>query len=39
LEVTFRQFLRPEQQFANLDELKAQIGKDAEKARAVLGGG
>ncbi|HEY3899559.1 MAG TPA: bifunctional riboflavin kinase/FAD synthetase [Chthoniobacter sp.] len=39
LEITFRQFLRPEQRFANLDELKAQIGRDAEKARVVLGVG
>jgi riboflavin kinase/FMN adenylyltransferase len=37
LEVTFRQFLRPEQRFANLDELKAQIGRDAKTARAALG--
>jgi riboflavin kinase/FMN adenylyltransferase len=37
LEVRFRQFLRPEKRFAGLEELKAQIGKDAERARVVLG--
>lgn len=36
LEVTFRQFLRPEQKFAGLDELRAQIARDAASARAAL---
>ncbi|HAQ34356.1 MAG: bifunctional riboflavin kinase/FMN adenylyltransferase [Maricaulis sp.] len=34
--VSFHAFLRPEQKFAGLDELKAQIGKDAEAARRIL---
>jgi riboflavin kinase/FMN adenylyltransferase len=38
LEVTFRQFLRPEQKFAGLDALKAQIARDVQAARAVFGG-
>jgi riboflavin kinase/FMN adenylyltransferase len=38
LEITFRQFLRREQKFANLDALRTQISRDAEKARAVLEG-
>ena len=33
LEVTFQRYLRPEQKFANLDELKAQIARDVEAAR------
>jgi riboflavin kinase/FMN adenylyltransferase len=37
LEITFRKFLRPEQKFAGLDELRQQIASDAEQARAVLG--
>ena len=37
LEVTFRKFLRPEQKFAGLEALKAQIARDVEAARAVLG--
>jgi riboflavin kinase/FMN adenylyltransferase len=36
LEVTFRKFLRPEQKFAGLEELKRQIGQDAQAARDVL---
>jgi len=34
LEITFRQFLRPEQKFASLEALRAQIRRDAEQARA-----
>ena len=33
LEVTFQRFLRPEQKFAGLEELKAQIARDVEAAR------
>ena len=36
LEITFRQFLRPEQKFASLDALRAQIAQDVIQARAVL---
>ncbi len=36
LEVTFRQFLRPEQRFADARELRAQIERDAAAARACL---
>jgi riboflavin kinase/FMN adenylyltransferase len=36
LEVTFRKFLRPEQKFASLEELKAQIAADAQAARGVF---
>ncbi len=32
----FHKFLRPEQKFENLEELKAQIQKDAEEARRVV---
>jgi riboflavin kinase/FMN adenylyltransferase len=35
LEVSFRRFLRGEQKFASLEELRAQIARDAEAARAV----
>ncbi|HSI15300.1 MAG TPA: bifunctional riboflavin kinase/FAD synthetase [Chthoniobacter sp.] len=37
LEITFRKFLRTEQKFAGLEELRAQIQKDAAEARAALG--
>jgi riboflavin kinase/FMN adenylyltransferase len=37
LEVTLVSYLRAEHRFAGLDELKAQIGKDAAVARALLG--
>jgi riboflavin kinase/FMN adenylyltransferase len=36
VEVIFRKFLRPEQKFANLEILKAQIACDASNARKVL---
>jgi riboflavin kinase/FMN adenylyltransferase len=36
LSVHFTQFLRPEQKFTSLDELKAQIQADSDEARAVL---
>jgi riboflavin kinase/FMN adenylyltransferase len=36
LEVTFRQLLRSEQRFADVDALRAQIGRDVAAARAVL---
>lgn len=37
LEITFRKFLRPEQKFAGLEELRQQIASDAAQARGVLG--
>jgi riboflavin kinase / FMN adenylyltransferase len=37
LTVSLEQFLRPEQKFASLDDLKRQIQADCEAARAVLG--
>jgi len=36
LEVTFRQMLRDERRFDGIDELKAQIARDVEAARACL---
>lgn len=33
VEITFRRFIRSEQKFGSLDELKAQIARDAEDAR------
>ncbi len=36
VEVEFRAFLRPEQKFAALDALQAQIARDAEQAKARL---
>jgi riboflavin kinase/FMN adenylyltransferase len=36
LEITFSKFLRPEQKFPGLEELRNQILRDAEAARAVL---
>ena len=36
LEIVFRHFLRPEQKFPSLEALRAQIARDAEKARAAL---
>lgn len=36
LTVSLEQYLRPEQKFASLDELKAQIQADCDKARSVL---
>ncbi len=38
VEVSFRQFLRAEQKFAGLTELRAQIARDAAQAREVLAG-
>jgi riboflavin kinase/FMN adenylyltransferase len=35
VEVRFVRYLRPEQKFASLEELKAQIAKDVEQARAL----
>jgi riboflavin kinase/FMN adenylyltransferase len=37
LEITFRQFLRPEQRFPSLDALRQQIASDATQARSALG--
>ena len=37
VEVIFRRFLRPEQKFAGLDALKAQIAQDVAAARKALG--
>jgi riboflavin kinase/FMN adenylyltransferase len=34
MEITFREKLRNEQKFSSLDELKAQIASDLEKARS-----
>lgn len=39
LTVSLEEFLRPEQKFASLDELKTQIQTDCEAARAILGHG
>ena len=36
LEVEFFEFLRPEQKFSSLDELKVQINRDAARARGIL---
>jgi len=36
IEVFFREYLRPEKKFAGLDELRAQIERDAREARAIL---
>ena len=35
VEVRFRAFLRPERKFAGVEELRAQIARDAEQARAA----
>lgn len=37
IEARFRGYLRGERKFAGVEELKAQIGRDAERAAAVLG--
>jgi riboflavin kinase / FMN adenylyltransferase len=37
LRVALVDFIRPERKFAGLDQLKAQIGEDAARARAMLG--
>ena len=37
LKVHFRAFIRPEQKFASFDELKTQIQKDADGAKALFG--
>ena len=37
IEVAFRHFIRPEAKFASLDELVAQIGRDCDRARELLG--
>ncbi|MDN3670940.1 bifunctional riboflavin kinase/FAD synthetase [Echinicola jeungdonensis] len=34
--VYFKEFLRPERKFANLDELKAQLEKDKQKAKQIF---
>ncbi|MBV9642199.1 MAG: bifunctional riboflavin kinase/FAD synthetase [Verrucomicrobia bacterium] len=39
LEVAFLQYLRPEQKFSGLDELKAQIQQDARNARRIYAAG
>ena len=38
LRVAFVDFIRPEQKFAGLDALKAQIAEDARRAREILAG-
>lgn len=38
IEIFFRHYLRPEQKFAGLDELRAQIERDVSVARGVLSG-
>jgi len=35
VEVAFLRYLRPEQKFSGVDELRAQINRDAEKARTI----
>ena len=37
IEVTFRERVRDEQKFASVDELKAQIARDSEQVRRLLG--
>lgn len=37
IEVEWLNFIRPEQKFASVDELKVQISKDCETARSMLG--
>jgi len=37
VEVAFHHFIRPEAKFASLDELVAQIGRDCDRARELLG--
>ena len=37
--VQFRQFLRPEQNFASVEALCVQIARDADQARAILAAG
>jgi riboflavin kinase/FMN adenylyltransferase len=37
IEVRFRSFIRPEKRFENFEALKAQIQRDADGARAILG--
>ena len=37
IDVRFRSFIRPEQKFESFDHLKAQIIRDADGARAILG--
>ncbi|MBV8377414.1 MAG: bifunctional riboflavin kinase/FAD synthetase [Verrucomicrobia bacterium] len=39
VEVAFLEYLRPEQKFSGVDELRAQIERDAEKARKVCQAG
>ncbi len=39
LRVGFKKFLRPERKFGSVEELREQIGKDAEEARRWLEGG
>ncbi|HEY5299153.1 MAG TPA: riboflavin kinase, partial [Acetobacteraceae bacterium] len=39
LTVALHHYIRPEVRFGGLDELKAQIAKDATEARRLLGGG
>jgi riboflavin kinase / FMN adenylyltransferase len=36
LEVKFERFLRPEKKFSSIEELRAQIARDAERAREIL---
>jgi riboflavin kinase/FMN adenylyltransferase len=36
LEVKFERFLRPEKRFSSIEELRAQIGRDAALAREIL---
>jgi riboflavin kinase/FMN adenylyltransferase len=39
IEVIFRHFLRGEQRFAGLEDLRVQIAKDVARARGILTGG
>jgi riboflavin kinase/FMN adenylyltransferase len=36
LEISFAEFIRGEQKFANVDELRAQMERDKERARGIL---
>jgi riboflavin kinase/FMN adenylyltransferase len=36
LEISFAEFIRGEQKFANVDELRVQMERDKERARGIL---
>ena len=37
VQVTYVEFLRPEKKFPSVDEIRAQIARDVERARQILG--